>query len=117
MEHQHEKGQWGSSFGFLMAAVGSAVGLGNLWGFPYKMGMNGGFAFLIVYLILVALVGVIICLAELSLGRKSGKGVVGAYNSIDRKYRFVGWFGWISPLLILGFYSCLLYTSPSPRDS
>lgn len=45
MEHQHEKGQWGSSFGFLMAAVGSAVGLGNLWGFPYKMGMNGGFAF------------------------------------------------------------------------
>lgn len=107
MEHQHEKGQWGSSFGFLMAAVGSAVGLGNLWGFPYKMGMNGGFAFLIVYLILVALVGVIICLAELSLGRKSGKGVVGAYNSIDRKYRFVGWFGWISPLLILGFYSML----------
>lgn len=90
-----------------MAAVGSAVGLGNLWGFPYKMGMNGGFAFLIVYLILVALVGVIICLAELSLGRKSGKGVVGAYNSIDRKYRFVGWFGWISPLLILGFYSML----------
>ena len=75
MEHQHEKGQWGSSFDFLMAAVGSAVGLGNLWGFPYKMGMNGGFAFLIVYLILVALVGVIICLAELSLGRKSGKGV------------------------------------------
>lgn len=107
MEHQHEKGQWGSSFGFLMAAVGSAVGLGNLWGFPYKMGMNGGFAFLIVYLILVALVGVIICLAELSLGRKSGKGVVDAYNSIDRKYRFVGWFGWISPLLILGFYSML----------
>ena len=107
MEHQHEKGQWGSSFGFLMAAVGSAVGLGNLWGFPYKMGMNGGFAFLIVYLILVALVGVIICLAELSLGRKSGKGVVGAYNSIDRKYRFVGWFGGISPLLILGFYSML----------
>ncbi len=92
MEH-NKKGQWGSSFGFLMAAVGSAVGLGNLWGFPYKMGINGGFAFLLIYIILVVLVGVIICLAELSLGRKSGKGVVGAYESIDKKVGFVGWFG------------------------
>ncbi len=106
MEH-NKKGQWGSSFGFLMAAVGSAVGLGNLWGFPYKMGINGGFAFLLIYIILVVLVGVIICLAELSLGRKSGKGVVGAYESIDKKFGFVGWFGWISPLLILGFYTML----------
>ena len=79
MEHHHEKGQWGSSFGFLMAAIGSAVGLGNLWGFPYKMGMNGGFAFLLLYLILVVFVGYVICLGELSLGRHFGKGVVGAY--------------------------------------
>ena len=107
MEHQHKKGQWTSSFGFLMAAVGSAVGLGNLWGFPYKMGKNGGFAFLLIYLVLVVLVGVVVCLSELSLGRKSGKGVVGAYESISRKYSFVGWFAWISPLLILGFYSML----------
>lgn len=107
MEHQHKKGQWTSSFGFLMAAVGSAVGLGNLWGFPYKMGKNGGFAFLLIYLVLVVLVGVVVCLSELSLGRKSGKGVVGAYESISKKYAFVGWFAWISPLLILGFY-CML---------
>ena len=107
MEHHHEKGQWGSSFGFLMAAIGSAVGLGNLWGFPYKMGMNGGFAFLLLYLILVVFVGYVICLGELSLGRHFGKGVVGAYESLSKKYAFIGWFGWISPLLIIGFY-CML---------
>lgn len=107
MEHQHEKGQWGSSFGFLMAAIGSAVGLGNLWGFPYKMGMNGGFAFLLLYVILVVFVGYVICLGELSLGRHSGKGVIGAYESLSKKYAFIGWFGWISPLLITGFY-CML---------
>jgi len=107
MEHQHNKGQWASNFGFLMAAIGSAVGLGNLWGFPYKMGMSGGFAFLLLYLILVIFVGYVICLGELSLGRHSGKGVVGAYESLSKKYAFIGWFGWISPLLILGFY-CML---------
>ena len=107
MEQQHSKGQWGSSFGFLMAAIGSAVGLGNLWGFPYKMGINGGFAFLLLYIILVIFVGFVICAGELAMGRHSGKGVVGAYESIDKKYGFIGWFGWISPLLILGFYSML----------
>ena len=107
MEQANSKGQWGSRFGFLMAAVGSAVGLGNLWGFPYKMGKSGGFAFLIIYLILVFLVGVSIMLGELALGRKSGKGVISAYKSIASKYTIVGWFGWIAPLLILGFY-CML---------
>ena len=75
MEH-NKKGQWGSSFGFLMAAVGSAVGLGNLWGFPYKMGINGGFAFLLIYIILVVLVGVIICLASSALTNPSTRNSV-----------------------------------------
>ena len=52
----HQEGQFGSRFGFIMAAVGAAVGHGNLWGFPYKMGANGGFAFLLLYLILVVFV-------------------------------------------------------------
>lgn len=104
---ENHKGQFKSSFGFLMAAVGSAVGLGNLWGFPYKMGANGGFAFLILYLILVVFVGYVIMVTELSLGRKTGKGVVGAYKSLSKKYAFIGWMGAIAPWLILSFY-CML---------
>ncbi|MBS5690207.1 MAG: sodium-dependent transporter, partial [Firmicutes bacterium] len=49
---ENNRASFGSNFGFLMAAIGSAVGLGNIWGFPYKMGMSGGFAFLLVYLVL-----------------------------------------------------------------
>ena len=54
---EHNKGKFNSTFGFLMASIGSAVGLGNLWGFPYKMGAGGGFAFLVIYLIMVVFVG------------------------------------------------------------
>ena len=103
----NQKGQFGSNFGFLMAAVGSAVGLGNLWGFPYKMGANGGFAFLILYLVLVVFVGYVILVSELALGRKTGKGVVGAYEALSKKYAFIGWMGAIAPWLILSFYSML----------
>ncbi len=104
---EQDKGQFGSSLGFLMAAVGSAVGLGNLWGFPYKMGANGGFAFLILYLILVVFVGYVIMVTELAMGRKTGKGVVGAYKAISKKYAFIGWMEAIAPWLILSFYSML----------
>ena len=65
-----------STFGFLMAAVGSAVGLGNIWGFPNKMGANGGFAFLLIYLILAVLCGFIVMIGELALGRKTGRGAI-----------------------------------------
>lgn len=106
MKHTN-KSQWGSQFGFLMAAVGSAVGLGNLWGFPYKMGKSGGFAFLFIYLILVVFVGIIMTLTELSLGRKGGKGVIGSYQAASKKFAPLGWFATISPFLILSFYSML----------
>ena len=102
-----KRGQWGSSFGFLMAAIGSAIGLGNLWAFPYKMGKTGGFAFLILYLILVALVGVVGMLGEFALGRKTGKGAGGAYAALGKKYSFIGWMAVISPFLILSFYAVL----------
>ena len=110
MGHNHgesHKGQFGSNFGFLMAAIGSAVGLGNLWGFPYKMGANGGFAFLLLYLVLVVFVGYVIMMSELALGRSTGKGVIGAYKSLSDKYAFIGWMGVIAPWLILSFYSML----------
>ena len=104
---ESHKGQFGSNFGFLMAAIGSAVGLGNLWGFPYKMGANGGFAFLLLYLILVVFVGYVILMSELALGRSTGKGVIGAYRSLSEKYAFIGWMEVIAPWLILSFYSML----------
>ena len=104
---ENKRGQWGSNFGFLMAAVGSAVGLGNIWGFPYKMGMSGGFAFLLVYLVLAALVGVVVMLGELTLGRKTGKGTMGAYIAFSKKYSWVGFMGVFSGFLILSFYSVL----------
>lgn len=107
INHENHKGQFGTSFGFLMAAIGSAVGLGNLWGFPYKMGANGGFAFLLLYLILVVFVGYVIMMTELALGRKTGKGVVGAYESLSKKYAFIGWMEAAAPWLILSFYSML----------
>ncbi len=106
-QQENHKGQFGSNIGFLMAAVGSAVGLGNLWGFPYKMGANGGFAFLVLYLILVVLVGYVILMTELVLGRRTGKGVVGAYETLSKKYAFIGWMGAIAPWMILSFYSML----------
>ncbi len=104
---KNQKGQWGSQFGFLMATIGSAVGLGNLWGFPYKMGKSGGFAFLLIYLILFITVGVAMTLTELTLGRKTGKGVIEAYQDLGKKYTFVGWLGWLSPFFILAFYTVL----------
>lgn len=102
-----KRGQWGSSFGFLMASIGSAIGLGNLWGFPYKMGKTGGFAFLVVYLILTVLVGMVLMLGEFALGRKTGKGAGGAYAALAKKYSFIGYMAVISPFLILAFYTLL----------
>ncbi len=106
-EKQQARGTWTSTFGFLMAAIGSAVGLGNMWGFPYKLGMNGGFAFLLLYLLLVLFAGYILTMTELALGRYTGQSVILAYKSISKKYTIIGWLGMLSPFLILGFYSYL----------
>ncbi|EUC52972.1 sodium-dependent transporter [Mogibacterium timidum] len=112
---------WGSSLGFMLAAIGSAVGLGNLWGFPYKLGMNGGFAFLILYLILAVFAGYVLIMTELSLGRKTNSSIILAYHAISKKYTIVGWFGALAPFFILGFYSylggyCLKYTIANLGD-
>ena len=102
-----ERKGFGSNFGFLMAAVGSAVGLGNIWGFPNKMGANGGFTFLVIYLILAACCGIIVMLGELALGRKTGRGAVGAYQVLSKKFKWLGWLGILSAFLILFFYCAL----------
>ena len=102
-----ERKGFGSNFGFLMAAVGSAVGLGNIWGFPNKMGANGGFTFLVIYLILAACCGIIVMVGELALGRKTGRGAVGAYRVLSKKFKWLGWLGIVSAFLILFFYCAL----------
>ena len=102
-----ERKGFGSNFGFLMAAIGSAVGLGNIWGFPNKMGANGGFTFLIIYLILAACCGFIVMMGELALGRKTGRGAIGAYKILSKRFKWLGWLGVLSAFLILGFYCAL----------
>ena len=121
MEHHH-RGEWGSNLGFLMAAVGSAVGLGNIWAFPYKMGDNGGFAFLVIYLILAATVGFSIMLCELSIGRRAGRSVLVSYQQVGSKMgTLLGFLAMLSPFLILSFYTvlgayCMEYMSLNLAD-
>ncbi len=103
----NNRGQWKSNFGFLMAAIGSAVGLGNIWGFPFKMGSNGGFAFLLVYIVMAALVGFTIMLGEFGLGRTTGKSSIATYRMLSKRFKWLGWPGFISAFLILSFY-CVL---------
>ena len=104
---ENKRASWGSNLGFIMAAIGSAVGLGNIWGFPYKMGRSGGFTFLLIYILLAVFVGMVIMCSELALGRKTGTGVVGAYRAVSKKFKWVGWLGILSPFLIMSFYTVL----------
>ena len=104
---ENNRGSFGSNFGFLMAAIGSAVGLGNIWGFPYKMGSNGGFAFLLVYLLLAIFVGLAVMLGELAIGRKTGLSPVAAYKTFAKKHAWIGYLGVASGFLILCFYLVL----------
>ncbi|MDL4841712.1 sodium-dependent transporter [Aquibacillus rhizosphaerae] len=98
---------WASRLGFMLAAMGSAVGLGNIWRFSYVAGENGGGAFLVIYLLSVLIIGVPLLLTEVSIGRKAQSDVVGSYQKLaPRKPWFlVGFLGVGSAFLILGFYS------------
>lgn len=95
---------WGSKLGFVMAAAGSAVGLGNIWKFPYTAGESGGGAFVAIYLLFVIFIGFSVMLTEFAIGRKTGLSAVGAFKSTDRRWTFVGVIGVVSGLLIMGFY-------------
>src|SRR3972149_4178392 len=81
MEH-NGRGTWGSRLGFILAAAGSAIGLGNIWRFPYITGQNGGAAFVLLYLGCVLLIGLPVLIAELSLGRKTTLNPVGAFRTL-----------------------------------
>ena len=101
---EQNKGKFDSNFGFLMASLGSAVGLGNLWGFPYKMGLGGGFAFLLLYMILLVVVGYPLILSEIAIGRKSQKAAIEAYKEIHPGFTFNGVLQTIVPFFLIAFY-------------
>lgn len=105
---ENNRGQWNSNLLFVLAAIGSAIGMGNLWGFPYKMGANGGLPFLLIYLALVTFCGVVCMCVEMVIGRKTGKSPILAMGEVAGKFKFVGWFGALSAFIIMGFYSVLI---------
>lgn len=97
---------FGSSFGVLAAAAGSAIGLGNIWKFPYITGENGGSAFILVYLACIAVIGLPIMMAEFLIGRRSRSASIGAFKQLAPKtpWFFTGWFGVSAAFMILSFY-------------
>jgi NSS family neurotransmitter:Na+ symporter len=103
------RGNWGSKIGFILAASGSAVGLGNIWRFPYTAGENGGALFVFFYLVSILLIAWPVLIAETSLGRFTGKNPVGAFKALKPKgqWKLVGYLGVITGIMILSFYSMI----------
>ena len=93
--------------GFVLAAAGSAVGLGNIWRFPYLAAKYGGGIFLLVYIILAVTFGFSLMIAEIALGRKTGLSAIGAFNKLNAKFKFVGVLAAIIPIIIFPYYSVI----------
>ena len=106
-------GQWSSRWAFILAATGSAVGLGNIWRFPYLAGENGGAAFVLVYLVCVILVGVPILMAEILLGRRGRQSPINTMytlaeeEGLSRHWHLLGWMGVLAGFIILSYYSVI----------
>jgi NSS family neurotransmitter:Na+ symporter len=106
MKKQRE--HWGSKIGFILAAAGSAIGIGTLWKFPYVLGENGGGVFLMFYLLFTFFIGVPVFIAELMLGRAAQRGPVGVFPEVTKDantpWRIVGWVGVMAAFLMMSFY-------------
>jgi NSS family neurotransmitter:Na+ symporter len=106
-------GAWIGKWTFILAATGSAVGLGNIWGFPYKAGTNGGGAFVLIYLACIVVIGVPIMISEIIIGRRSGNSPINAMRKVAKDsnksslWQFIGWSGIAAGILILSFYSVI----------
>ena len=99
-----EKSGFGSKIGFILAAAGSAVGLGNIWRFPYLAAKYGGGIFLLIYLILAVTFGFSLMITEIAIGRKTGKSVIGAYSCINRRFSPLCWLAAFVPVIITPYY-------------
>lgn len=108
MAQSDNREHWGSRLGFILAAAGSAVGLGNIWKFPYITGENGGGLFVLIYLVCIAIVGIPIMMAEIMIGRSTQKSPVGAFSALageESGWKMVGTLGVLSGFVILSYYS------------
>ena len=121
-------GAWIGKWTFILAATGSAVGLGNIWGFPYKAGTNGGGAFVLIYLGCILIIGIPIMIREIILGRRAGNSPINAMRCValesnrSASWQIIGWSGIFAGVLILSFYSviagiCLNYIFISATSS
>ena len=104
MSTTENRAEFGSKIGFILSAAGSAVGLGNIWKFPGKAYACGGGAFLLVYLLIVAMVGTTVMLAEFTIGRKTHKNAVGALRTLNKKFAWIGGLGVLTGFIILCYY-------------
>ncbi len=104
-----ERGAWGTRTGFILAAAGSAVGLGNIWGFPTQVGQGGGAAFVLIYLICVILICAPILISEIAIGRRAQQSPVGSFRLIrsGTSWWLVGLLGVLAGAGILSFYSVI----------
>ena len=101
---EQQRGSFTSKLGFVLAAAGSAVGLGNLWRFPYLAAKYGGGIFLLVYLILAVSFGFALMVTEIALGRKTRLSAIGAYEALNKKFRFLGYLACVVPFIITPYY-------------
>ncbi len=104
---QQKKGGFTSSLGFILSAAGSAVGLGNIWRFPYLAAKGGGGLFLLVYIILSVTFGFTLLTTDLAIGRKTGKSSLHAFGEVHRKWKFIGPLTFIIPCIILTYYCAI----------
>lgn len=107
---QKQREHWSSHLGFILAAAGSAIGLGTLWKFPYVTGENGGGVFVFIYILCTFFIGIPVFIAELVLGRKAQRGAVGVFATLSNNsavWKAAGWIGVASSFLIMSFYSVL----------
>lgn len=99
-----ERSSFGNRLGFVLAAAGSAVGLGNLWRFPYLAAKYGGGIFLLVYIVLAITFGFALMITEIAIGRKTRLSCIGAYKALDRRFGFLGYLAALVPVIILPYY-------------
>lgn len=104
---EKKRSSFTGKIGFVLAAAGSAVGLGNIWRFPYLAAQYGGGIFLLIYLILAVSFGFALMCAEIALGRKTGQSAIGAFGALSKKYNFIGVLAALVPILILPYYSVI----------